>query len=63
MKVDGRRGPVYSQIHRLFGGATIAGMDEERLLERFVARSDEAAFEALVARFGPTGARCGGSAA
>src|SRR5262249_29781735 len=32
---------------------SVAGMSEGKLLERFLARRDEAAFEALVARFGP----------
>src|SRR4051812_21524818 len=40
-------------MSRLFGRGTVAGMDEAMLLERYVSRRDEAAFEALVARFGP----------
>ncbi len=46
-------GPVFRQVNRLFDRGTSAGMDERLLLERFVSRRDEAAFEALVARFGP----------
>ena len=49
-----RRNKTYlHQIHDLFDSGTVVGMDERLLLERFVARRDEVAFEALVARFGP----------
>src|SRR4051794_21724395 len=51
--VGGRRGAVLRQVHALFGTGTVSGMDEGLLLERFVSRRDELAFEALVARFGP----------
>src|SRR4051812_11969547 len=51
--VSGRSGAVLRQVDALFDRGTVAGMDEGLLLERFVARRDEAAFEALVARFGP----------
>jgi RNA polymerase sigma factor (sigma-70 family) len=46
-------GLMFRQIHDLFGGGTISAMDEGRLLERFVTRNDAAAFEGIVARFGP----------
>src|SRR4051794_38891206 len=46
-------GAVLRQIRRLFDGGSVAGMTEGQLLERFVSRRDEAAFEALVARHGP----------
>ena len=49
----GRYGAVIRQLNCLFVGGTVAGMDDRLLLERFVACRDEAAFEALVARFGP----------
>jgi RNA polymerase sigma factor (sigma-70 family) len=41
------------QIGRLFGTGTTAGLSEGQLLDRFVARRDGAAFEAIVARHGP----------
>jgi RNA polymerase sigma factor (sigma-70 family) len=41
------------QVGRLFGAGTVAGLGEGQLLDRFVARRDDAAFEALVARHGP----------
>ena len=37
----------------LFDGGTTVGMDDEQLLERFVATRQEVAFEALIARHGP----------
>ncbi len=46
-------GVVLKQIDQIFGGQTVAGLGEGQLLERFVARRDEAAFEALVLRHGP----------
>src|SRR4051794_12021714 len=46
-------GAVLRQMRRLFDGSSVAGMTEGQLLERFVGRRDEAAFEALVARHGP----------
>jgi RNA polymerase sigma factor (sigma-70 family) len=49
----GQFGAVLRQVHRLFGGGTVAGLSEGQLLERFVSGRDEAAFEALVARYGP----------
>jgi len=50
---NGSDGAVLRQVNRLFGPGTVAGLSEGDLLERFVARRDEAAFEALVARHGP----------
>ena len=47
------RGMVLRQVERLFGHGTIAGLTDAELLERFVARRDEAAFAALVQRHGP----------
>jgi RNA polymerase sigma factor (sigma-70 family) len=46
-------GALFSQLERLFGQGTAVGLTEGELLERFVTRRDEAAFEALVARHGP----------
>ncbi len=42
-----------ADIGRIFGGHTVAGLSEWQLLERYLERQDEVAFEALVARHGP----------
>ncbi len=42
------------QVGRLFHQGTLAGLGEGQLLDRFVARRDPDAFEAIVARHGPT---------
>ena len=44
---------VYREIGRLFGAGTVSGLSEGQLLDRFVARRDGDAFEAIVARHGP----------
>ena len=50
----GSTGPaVIVQLQRLFQNGTLTGSTEGELLERFVARRDEAAFEVIVARYGP----------
>jgi len=46
-------GAYLRQLHRIFDGGTVAGLSEGQLLERFISRRDETAFEALVARHGP----------
>ncbi len=46
-------GTVVRGLGRLFASGTATGMSERQLLDRFVERRDEAAFEALVARHGP----------
>ncbi len=46
-------GGVIQQIHRIFGPGSVSGLGEAELLERFVERRDEAAFEAIVTRHGP----------
>ncbi|MDR3638806.1 MAG: sigma-70 family RNA polymerase sigma factor [Isosphaeraceae bacterium] len=46
-------GAVLQQIDRLFHGGTGAGLPEWQLLNRYVTRRDESAFEAIVARHGP----------
>ena len=46
------RGAVLRPICELFEHGTCAGMSDEQLLERFVARRDETAFEALIIRHG-----------
>jgi RNA polymerase sigma factor (sigma-70 family) len=50
---NGLGGTVLPQLQRIFHGGTLAGMTDGQLLERFAARNDEAAFEALLARHGP----------
>lgn len=52
MARDPTRGSL-SQIQRLHAVGTATGLSEGELLERFPARRDSAAFEALVARHGP----------
>jgi RNA polymerase sigma factor (sigma-70 family) len=47
------RGALFHQLESLFVQGTSVGSTEGELLERFVTRRDEAAFEALVARHGP----------
>lgn len=47
---------VFRQIRTLFGVGSLAGLDDDQLLELFLARRDEAAelaFEVLVRRHGP----------
>jgi RNA polymerase sigma factor (sigma-70 family) len=44
---------VTPNIGRIFRGETVAGLSEWQLLERYLERRDEIAFEALVARHGP----------
>ena len=46
-------GSVMRGFGRLFGAGTVSGLTEGQLLARFVKTRDEAAFEALVSRFGP----------
>ncbi|WP_406695080.1 sigma-70 family RNA polymerase sigma factor [Singulisphaera sp. Ch08] len=50
---NGLGGAVLPQIQRIFHGGTLTGLTDGQLLERFAARNDEAAFEALLARHGP----------
>ncbi len=47
------RGVVFHQIDRLFRDGTLAGLGDGQLLERYLTRGDEAAFEALVDVHGP----------
>jgi RNA polymerase sigma factor (sigma-70 family) len=42
-----------ADIGRIFRGQTVTGLSEWQLLERYLQRQDEVAFEALVARHGP----------
>ncbi len=50
---NGSHGSALRQIRRVFDEGTLAGLSEGQLLERFVNRLDEAAFEAILARYGP----------
>jgi RNA polymerase sigma factor (sigma-70 family) len=44
---------VGPDLGRIFRGETVSGLSEWQLLERYLDRRDEAAFEALVSRHGP----------
>jgi zinc protease len=50
---SGYRGTVVGSLGRLFESGTFAGLGEAQLLERFLTRGDEAAFEAILQRHGP----------
>ena len=47
------RTSVAEGLQQLFGAGTLTALSEGQLLERFLARGDEAAFEALLRRHGP----------
>ncbi len=47
------RGIVLRQIDRLFRDGTLGGLGDRQLLERYLTRQDETAFEALVDLHGP----------
>ena len=49
----GRQGAAARQLVRVYSEGPVSGLTEGQLLERFLRRRDEAAFEALVARHGP----------
>src|SRR5918994_2613563 len=44
---------ILGHVRQLFGAGTLVGLAEGQLLERFLSRRDEAAFELIVARHGP----------
>ncbi len=46
-------GTSLQQIGQLFDSGTLAGLTDVQLLQRFLTRKDEAAFEALVRKHGP----------
>ncbi|MDB5352713.1 MAG: polymerase sigma factor, sigma-70 family [Planctomycetota bacterium] len=50
---SGQLHAVFRQINRLFTAGSVSGLSEGQLLARFVEKNDEAAFEALVSRYGP----------
>jgi RNA polymerase sigma factor (sigma-70 family) len=45
--------PASASLQRLLMDGTMTGLSETQLLERFLARGDQAAFEAIVLRHGP----------
>ncbi len=47
------RGAVVDSIQRLFDQGTVVSLGERQLLDRFLTRRDESAFEAIVGRHGP----------
>jgi RNA polymerase sigma factor (sigma-70 family) len=47
------RGVVFQQIDRLYRDGTLSGLGDGQLLERYLTRGDEAAFETLVNLHGP----------
>jgi hypothetical protein len=46
-------GPVVQQLRRAVLGPEAADLTDRQLLEAFIGRRDEAAFEAIVRRHGP----------
>jgi RNA polymerase sigma factor (sigma-70 family) len=46
-------GGILGSVGSLFREGTVAGLTDAQLLERYAARDDPAAFEALVSRYGP----------
>jgi len=50
---NAHNGIVLRQIDRLYREGTLAGLGDDQLLERYLTRRDEAAFEALVNLHGP----------
>ena len=50
---SGQWGLVVGEMHSLLEGGTVIGVSTKQLLERFVRRREEVAFEAIVARHGP----------
>ena len=51
---NGARHASLRDLHRLFEEGSLAGLGEGELLDRFLTRGDEPAFEAIVSRHGPT---------
>jgi RNA polymerase sigma factor (sigma-70 family) len=51
--VNGCASTALRQVARVFHEGTLTGASDRQILERFVDRRDEAAFEVLVARHGP----------
>jgi RNA polymerase sigma factor (sigma-70 family) len=51
--VNGRANAALRQVARVFHEGTLAGLSDRQILERFVDRRDETAFEGLIVRHGP----------
>jgi RNA polymerase sigma factor (sigma-70 family) len=51
--VNGRANTALRQVARVFHEGTLTGLSDRQILERFVDRRDESAFEALMVRHGP----------
>jgi hypothetical protein len=49
----GQANPVLRHIRGLAGEGSLCRLTDRQLLERFTARADQAAFEALLRRHGP----------
>jgi DNA-directed RNA polymerase specialized sigma24 family protein len=47
------RGSVSDSLERLFETGTVSSLSETQLLERFLTRGDESAFEAILLHHGP----------
>jgi zinc protease len=50
---SGSRGSVIDSVRRLYRAGAVGALGEAQLLDRFLARGDEAAFEAILRRHGP----------
>ena len=51
--VNGRANTALRQVARVFDEGTLTGLSDQQILERFVDRRDDAAFEGLMVRHGP----------
>jgi RNA polymerase sigma factor (sigma-70 family) len=51
--VNGRANTALRQVARVFHDGTLAGLSDRQILERFVDRRDDTAFEGLIVRHGP----------
>ena len=49
----GHRSSIIDSLGRLFDSGTVTGLSEAQLLDRFLTRSDETAFEEILHRHGP----------
>jgi RNA polymerase sigma factor (sigma-70 family) len=45
--------PILADLQRLFADGTVTGLGESQLLERYLTRGDDAAFDAILRRHGP----------
>jgi len=51
--VEREAGGILDPVGRIFREGTVAGLTDAQLLDRYATRRDAAAFEAIVARYGP----------